>query len=98
MDRLFPVEHHVPLTGLSPEQCRERLETIVRPLRSEISQVFAPSDRPLLGTVSSDDFSVRKASPLGNAFRHVAYGRFVFLDEGTRIPVRLGMTRLVLHS
>jgi hypothetical protein len=87
----FAGEQRLLHTRLNPDECRARLQERIASWFS-----LTPSrQRPVEGRVSAHGFEIRKFVLYGNPYQTVAKGIFMPSPEGTRLVVRLGLSRWI---
>jgi hypothetical protein len=72
-------------TPLSPEQCRSRLEASVDIQKLAFTRSGYAGTRDIIAKFSSSSFRLQKRRNHRNSFAPFFYGRFIPMDNGTRV-------------
>jgi hypothetical protein len=89
----FAVEQRVLHTTVTAEECGRQLAARLNAWRS--GMVPIGQERWVSGTVSAQDFVLKKVITYRNSWQTEARGRFAPMLSGTRIVVHLGISRWV---
>lgn len=93
----YKAEHRAFATRLTPAESCDRLRARVgHPFTLGLSPPRPTRQHPVLGTVTSQDFCIRRAVPYFNVWQTSAYGRFIPEPGGTRVAVRLSVQPLAI--